>query len=1131
MLDLIFETPQETVRRTGPVVFQLWEQRGRYALPDVFLQTERGVRQVELQEVVISDIRAGFRDTGQLEGSLKAAWRGASGSPTWIAARHEVISGATVPAARLAPAFQRPDGRPVSVEVTWRWAFAAPGRVPMGRQATVTLEFMAPGLEIPPRPAEPYHDPEAETLGVPAALRDVEGRRDFSGFAAIDFGTSSSTVTLYDARQHLDMVIDPGQATRLRLGLADLLRDGPFDSPSAADTWQRLVEQVPEDVAAYNQDLAGIDAAELQSRLRAPSVLVDGRDLLLDAVCAAVENALLRSDGALRDWLSPRLLRVYDEGFNVPPLTEMFLRQVVFDRMTGSREVSSTVTLQDENPVTIVLGPGDVTSDPEKTIRALKTKLQKPQRFPGRTGRDGREASTDDLIAHVFLALTEHAEMFAHDNKSDDPEVVRSLVVTYPTTAPVSTRRHLQDLVRHTLRLDTVVTDFDEGVAAGLFFLLRDFGSNRREFGTEALRARSRRVADDPPAWQQNMLVLDMGAGTTDIVLITLTLTDVTRPFDGHPALVQGRYYVIKPEVRNSTGHPQLGGDYLTLRVFYWLKATIADALLYGPGRDKERADLRRQVFPPAVGMGESRLRLAAVVLNDSGNEEPVPEAVKETLRALLPTNWKGRPEVRPQAFEQLWSLAEEIKIALGAAGAAPFTVSRDDLAGILLTGDQTKTLIDLLPANGITLASADLLKLARPVLTQAVQLASWLVRNTLAKDEALDRVMLAGRSSIMPLMRQVVMEQLAAADEKHGAALNWNPLGVTVEAEYAKQAASIGACWAQSVRNRAVGLDDAKDDLVRGRTQIMIDVDNLTHTLPCAFRLQRLGRDGGRLLKAGIRLTEIDETGTIGVRSKWKGLTLDFQVNRPLREGMSIQWGVFHYDRLAARDKFTPSDIWRVNPDALDSSRVKAQLEVDQTLAPYLQICQGKPQYVTIGKPAVYLNKHFPDAWEESRNRLTQVPAAVWVSGLATKQHPHGEEMELFPAWLPEPDDDLTTYFPAFFRDSNDPHLDPRPGRVSDPLPRPRENGEYVFYLRWPDGRTEYLHAERIRGQRGPTSRFVATLDVRGQLTVHRGNPSYWQATSLEAVQEYPGAVFRVPMEPGVPAIKDSWDPFNGSH
>jgi hypothetical protein len=72
--------------------------------------------------------------------------------------------------------------------------------------------------------------------------------------------------------------------------------------------------------------------------------------------------------------------------------------------------------------------------------------------------------------------------------------------VTYPTTTPASLRAHLKDLVKHTLQLDTVVADFDEGVAAGLFFLLRDFGSNRREFGAEGLRARSRRVGDDPPS-------------------------------------------------------------------------------------------------------------------------------------------------------------------------------------------------------------------------------------------------------------------------------------------------------------------------------------------------------------------------------------------------------------------------------------------------------------------------------------------------------------------------------------------------------------------------------------------------------------------------------------------------------
>src|ERR1700761_3251296 len=778
-LNLMFETPQGTVHRTGALIFRLYEHKGRYALPDVSLRPEPGVRaQVDLHEATITDVQVGVRDTAQLETRLKSAWGATGATPVWIAGRHEVSVNRTVPASRLTGLFQSTGGQPVEVKVTWRYSFTGTDRVPIANHVIATLEFMAPGQPVPPPPPEPFTDAIAERLGVPAALRGIEGRTDFSGFAAIDFGTSSSTVTLYDARHHVDMTIDPGQATRLRRGMADLLRDSPLDPPSAAEAWQRWVADLPAQVAGYDRELDTIDAASLQSRLRTPSVLVDGRDLLLDAVCIAVEKALQEPNMALRDWLAPRLLNIYDKAFNVPPLEEMFLRQVVFDSMTGSREISSTVTLQDGNPVTIALGSADATQDPDKTIRALKTRLQEPQRLKGRYGRDGRDATTDDLIAHVFLALTERAERFGHDKRSGDPEVIRSLVVTYPTTTPASLRAHLKDLVKHTLQLDTVVADFDEGVAAGLFFLLRDFGSNRREFGAEGLRARATRGSDDPPSWQQNMLVLDMGAGTTDIVLIGLTLTDMTRPIPGCPPHVQGRYYVIRPEVRNSTGHPQLGGDYLTLKVFYWLKAAIGDALLDGPGHERERAELRKQVLLDGTNPEGSRQRLAEAIVTYGGIEEPVPAGVKEKLRASRPTAWRGRPDVRPQAFERLWSLAEEIKISLGAAGAVPYTVSREDLAEILLTSDQTKALVDLLPPQGITLSSANLLKLARPVLAQAVQLASWLIRNTLRPGESLDRVMLAGRSSIMPLMRQVVTEELAAENEKSQEALNWNPAG-----------------------------------------------------------------------------------------------------------------------------------------------------------------------------------------------------------------------------------------------------------------------------------------------------------------------------------------------------------------
>jgi hypothetical protein len=295
---------------------------------------------------------------------------------------------------------------------------------------------------------------------------------------------------------------------------------------------------------------------------------------------------------------------------------------------------------------------------------------------------------------------------------------------------------------------------------------------------------------------------------------------------------------------------------------------------------------------------------------------------------------------------------------------------------------------------------------------------------------------------------------------------------------------------------------------------------------------LQRQGADDLPLLKAGVRLAEVDYAGTIGVRSPWVDLMADFQVNRPLHQHMSIQWGVFHYERLAVREGFRPSDIWMPSADGMTRAKVRAELEVSQTLVPFLHLSQGPPHYLVSIDPVIDLRQEFGQQyWNETERRLNELPAAVWVTGRADRQHPDGVQQELFSEWLPAPEDDLTEWFPEFFRESDDPELTPRQGRISDPLPLPGVNGEYKFFLKWPDGRIQPLAALRMDGQRGPTARYVATLDTRGGLSIHRGNPPYWQANSLEAVQSHAGAVFRVQMEPGVPNLKESWNPFNGRH
>jgi hypothetical protein len=233
--------------------------------------------------------------------------------------------------------------------------------------------------------------------------------------------------------------------------------------------------------------------------------------------------------------------------------------------------------------------------------------------------------------------------------------------------------------VRHRLRelltdpsdgqgLAQVQTSYDEAIAAVMFFLMRDFGGEF-EVGVEAVKARYRAVPNVDNAWAQNILVIDIGGGTTDIALVTMTLTDRTPPEPEADPRWFGRYYLLTPQVRGSTGHLQLGGEYLTLRVFLWLKAMVADTLLtHAPGD----YPLQIQALPPNYREG-SEYRpgsLVAAVRTDNENTDAL-----NAIESVVPTRWKGKPD-NEQAFWLLWQLADRAKLALGAPDATAFPVS-----------------------------------------------------------------------------------------------------------------------------------------------------------------------------------------------------------------------------------------------------------------------------------------------------------------------------------------------------------------------------------------------------------------------------------------------------------------------
>ena len=67
-----------------------------------------------------------------------------------------------------------------------------------------------------------------------------------------------------------------------------------------------------------------------------------------------------------------------------------------------------------------------------------------------------------------------------------------------------------------------VVIKYDEAIAAAIFYLMREIGFDP-SLGLEAFKVGCRH---DNGAWWRNVLVFDIGGGTTDLALVRLTLTE-----------------------------------------------------------------------------------------------------------------------------------------------------------------------------------------------------------------------------------------------------------------------------------------------------------------------------------------------------------------------------------------------------------------------------------------------------------------------------------------------------------------------------------------------------------------------------------------------------------------------------
>jgi len=993
----------------------------------------------------------------------------------------------------------------------------------------------------PPRPAEPGE-----------AIREIK-------VLAIDLGTWSSVATLFENQEGIGF--DPGQEQALRSGLAALLRDETLKP--VAD----LVFKEYEDLRVFTAederpDPVG-DLEELSASLAdRPISAVTDRDALAERRAAelALERTLMHPRHAgLRDKIVPRLHRLHDSVFDVLPLRLQNLWILpIHDQLQGD-EVSSLLAVYPDRfaDSRLLSSRADAFDSDGVIYPGIKRRMVRRQQVAELAGQDlpeGWQPDSDLLIGQSYRNLVQRVEeqVLAADPQVGWPEltgtagaIANRVVVTFPTTLVPTARARLRAIVADALGLGRpqyVRMDYDEAVSSALFFVLKGISGNRNA-GIEAFQARARLVPGRPyPTWRQNVLVIDVGGGTTDIALLKVELTDETPTppaREGDEPEVTGRTFVLRPQVLGTTGHPQLGGDLLTLRMFYWLKAAIADAIgAAGPGSPG-----------PAPGF-------AARVIK-SRNREPVPPSVRQALRDLVPTHAEGsgqgprpaHPTVRPlskssAAFETLWVEMENAKSTEVAADDPRYQL-REDLARELPADVPWAADLAAVDCATVRLSHDDFGRLIRPIITAVAGLAAGLVRRLLGDDpgQRLDAVALCGRTTGMPEVRKIVMEVLGR--ELGGTAggrrpIEWDPAGVTVEPTYSKHAASIGACWAHA-KATVTELEDGDTDA--GVHVLRVKPNDLTPALPADFGLAGTDPESTAVpwLRAGQPFDMADQTGrrpaVLFTRSQWRPLDQLLCLHRLLPAPVmdkfkSLEWAT--YNHTIARDKAGA-------PGCPPGTQTWFQIEMNQELEPWVWLCTGTPGQV---QPVLHPDDGL-DLTSRARIRLRNYQELMdcFSDGMLREmpliEVAAGADDDPVPIFSPGPVDQMFTYFVATdgqVPDLGRPAGDLMPAWVSQrPLPAPPygSTGPVRFYVTVNGSRLpEPIDPPAFSSDLPvPGAPYWALLDADGDLRIMAGYPPYLTARDMTEMTVTLGLPFLVPMVDGIPDWEPSWDPFTGDH
>ncbi|MBD2450783.1 virulence factor SrfB [Nostoc sp. FACHB-152] len=976
-------------------------------------------------------------------------------------------------------------------------------------------------------------------------------QKRFPGWFALDFGTSNSTVTLFDPIEiPIAEILPREQELRLRDRLAQWLNSPAAEAlPDISEAeWQKFIIDISKNL-------------EIEPSLLCEIFENDNQERFLEAI-RQIELCLGNSEKFQRA-VSKKLYEIYHEVFRVPTLESQNLIPVILD--INRRDIEIPSELEISNLEVLQLRMGREARDNRKksiaqgTTSSLKEIISRfhhsPKRYFGQNKTfpvilDDTEANinVNQLIqaawAHL-IGLTEDYRQRARRRFSEGDFL--TAVVTYPTVAPPVVRKEVKQLVEQ-LGIDDVQTAYDEAVSVAIFFLWREFGGNLN-IGIESFKTRCRRAGNK---WSQNVLVLDIGGGTTDLALIELTLEDKTPFFASNEDRgLGGRYYKLTPKLLGSSGHLQLGGELITLRVFRLLKVAIADFLLTAVTRgdiDSEKLEdlISSELNERFLEQGKFK---TGSLLKCLDKENPEGDAAYkdalDTAEKVLPTRWQQAPQ-RLQTFYTLWDHAEAAKLKLGQKPPADnslltFTISEQQIAE-LLTQSAIKYQIHNPDTISVTIDNQQFERVATSPIKEAIGIAKGLMESRLRSDDntidpwnthKVDWLILSGKTCNLDLVQSHIYQEFSKSSY-----FVWNPERITFVLEFTKLATSAGACYAEKLRRLRFDPEESKSLLQKGANQLEIDVKNLFYYLPCNFKRKTQSNELLPIFKAGQELYQLAPWETVAkVRTPWQGIQLSNIIYRQDYEAGDLRlWGSFDGKHLMEKLGMEEAEFLK---------KIKIQFEIDQTLQFSVLLCQGNPHYlidvpgIDVGSAILAASETsalFADgklkwniAVERPNKDLTDGDIAVNVIESATVDQPNAYHL----VFEIDSNDNKSLHQFHYLKDGS-----PQPGSglISNPLPPFPYTGQHTFYVYQTDTDTNRKKWIRIGSLSKPNittdypCQYRVTLDNQGILRMHPGEVPYWTSTSQECLKQE-GCVYRAELDLQPNEVDKERDPFCGIH